>query len=72
MNNYFCNYVLTIKQLKDRFLWRGGRGVKTPLGRYPFKKEEGVLLQGQHCFFLGGGAHCLWSCVPLIAKEEAQ
>ena len=50
MNNCFCNYVLTIKQLKDRFLWRGGRGVKTPLGRYSFKKEEGVLLQGQHSF----------------------
>ena len=49
MNNCFCKYVLTIKQLKDRFLWRG---VKTPLARYPFKKEEGVLLQGQH--FWGG------------------
>ena len=59
MNNCFCNYVLTIKQLKDRFLWMG---VKTPLGRYLFKKEEGVLLQGQHSFGGEGGALLMELC----------
>ena len=58
MNNCFCNYVLTIKQLNDRFLWRGGRGVKTPLGRYPFKSKKGFFSKGS-IFFLGGGGALL-------------
>ena len=55
MNNYFCNYVLTLKQLKDRFLWRGGRGVKTPLGRYPFKKGVRRGSSPRAAFFGRGG-----------------
>ena len=55
MNNYFCNYVLTLKQLKDRFLWRGGRGVKTPLGRYQLKNKKGFFSKGS-IFFGGRGA----------------
>ena len=48
MNNCFCNYVLTIKQLKDRFLWRGlgAGGVKTPLGRYQLKSKKGFFSKG--------------------------
>ena len=54
MSNCFCNYVLTIKQLKDRFLWRGGRGVKTPPGRYKLKSKKGSFSKGS-IFFGGGG-----------------
>ena len=50
MNNSFCNYVLTIKQLKDTFLWRewgaGGGGVKTPLGRFQLKSKKGFFSKG--------------------------
>ena len=52
MNNCFCNYVLTIKQLKDRFLWRG---VKTPLVDTHLKSKKLRGSSQRAAFFWGGG-----------------
>ena len=51
MNNCFCNYVLTIKQLKDRFLWRG---VKTPLVDTHLKSKKLRGSSQRAAFFWGG------------------
>ena len=53
MNNCFCNYVLTIKQLKDRFLWRGwGAGGS----RHPLVDTNQKVRRGSspRAAFLGG------------------
>ena len=58
MNNCFCNYVLTIKQLKDRFLWRGGGGggSRHHLVDTHLKSKKGFFSKGS---ILGGRGEAL-------------
>ena len=72
MNNCFCKYVLTLKTIKGQVSLEGvGGGSRHPLVDIHLKRKKGFFSKGS--IRLGGSwAHCLWSCVPLIAKEEAQ